>query len=130
MIVTDHPLPVTKRAKLLDLARSTVYYRPLPMSSTELALMAAMDEIHTKWPFYGIRRIRGELLRLGFEVGRRHVGTLMRTMGIEAIYPKRRTSQPHPGHKVYPYLLRGLDITEVGPVWCSDVTYLPMARGF
>lgn len=73
MIDKDHPLPVTQQAKLLDIARSTVYYRPLPVSSTELALMAVMDEIHTKWPFYGIRRIRGELVKRGFEIGRRHV---------------------------------------------------------
>lgn len=83
-----------------------------------------------KLPFYGIRRIRGELIALGFEVGRQHVATLMRTMGIEAIHPKRRLSKPHPGHRTYPYLLRGLDITAAGQVWCSDITYLPMARGF
>ena len=130
MIDTDHPLPVTRQARLLDLSRSSVYYQPIPMSSGELALMAAIDEIHTKLPFYGIRRIRGELIERGFDIGRRHVATLMRRMGIEAIYPKRRLSLPHPGHKVYPYLLRGLDITAAGHVWCTDITYLPMARGF
>lgn len=130
MIDRDHSLPVTRQAHLLDLSRSSVYYRPIPMSSSELALMAAIDEIHTKLPFYGIRRIRGELLGRGFDVGRQHVATLMRRMGIEAIYPKRRLSLPHPGHKVYPYLLRGLEITAAGHVWCADITYLPMARGF
>jgi putative transposase len=100
------------------------------MPLSELVIMAAMDEIHMKRPFYGIRRIRGELVKRGFAVGRQHVATLMRTMGIEAIAPKRKTSQSHPGHKVYPYLLRGLDITRAGHVWCADVTYLPMARGF
>lgn len=130
MIDKEHPLPVTKQAKLLGLARSTVYYRPVPTSSTELAIMAAMDEIHTKRPFYGIRRIRNELLKRGFQIGRRRVAALMRTMGITAIYPKPKTSQPHPGHKVYPYLLRGREITRAGEVWAADVTYLPMARGF
>jgi putative transposase len=130
MIEKDHPLPVTHQARLLDLSRSSVYYNPVPMPLSELVIMAAMDEIHMKRPFYGIRRIRGELVKRGFAVGRQHVATLMRTMGIEAIAPKRKTSQSHPGHKVYPYLLRGLDITRAGHVWCADVTYLPMARGF
>lgn len=130
MIDKGHPLPVTRQARLLDLSRSSVYYRPIPMSSGELAVMAAIDEIHTKLPFYGIRRIRGELLGRGFDIGRQHVATLMRRMGIEAIYPKHRLSSPHPGHKIYPYLLRGLDITAAGHVWCTDITYLPMARGF
>jgi putative transposase len=89
-----------------------------------------MDEIHLKLPFYGIRRIRGELLDRGFCVGRGHVATLMRRMGMQALYPKRRLSVPHPGHRVYPYLLRGLDITRAGQVWAADITYLPMARGF
>jgi putative transposase len=92
--------------------------------------MAAIDEIHTELPFYGIRRIRGELFTRGLTVGRTHLATLMRTMGITAISPKRRTSKPAPGHKIYPYLLRGLEICEAGKVWCADVTYLPMARGF
>lgn len=130
MIDKDHPLPVTRQARLLDLSRSSVYYEHVPMSSSELALMAAIDEIHTKLPFYGIRRIRGELLGQGFLVGRQHVATLMRRMGIEAIHQKRRLSLPHPGHKVYPYLLRGMAITAAGRVWCADITYLPMARGF
>jgi len=130
MIDRAHPLPVKRQASLLDLSRSTVYYEPAPTSETDLAIMAAMDEIHMKLPFFGIRRIRGELLGRGFEVGRQHVATLMRTMGMEALQPKRRLSAPHPGHKIYPYLLRGMDITEAGHVWCTDVTYLPMARGF
>jgi putative transposase len=130
MIDRTHPLPVTRQAHLLDLSRSSVYYRPVPMSSTELALMAAIDEIHTKLPFFGIRRIRGELADRGFGVGRQHVATLMKKMGIAALYPKRRLSDPHPGHKTYPYLLRSMDITAAGHVWCADITYLPMARGF
>jgi putative transposase len=130
MIDKTHLLPVKTQAELLDLSRGSVYYEPVPTSDSDLALMAAMDEIHLKLPFYGIRRIRGELLARGFHVGRGHVATLMRKMGIEALYPKRRLSKPHPGHKVYPYLLRGLEITQAGQVWSSDITYLPMARGF
>lgn len=130
MIDRNHPLPVKRQAGLLALSRSSVYYEPAPTGEEDLALMTAMDEIHMKLPFYGIRRIRGQLLERGFEVGRQHVATLMRKMGMEALQPRRRLSSPHPGHKVYPYLLRGMEITEAGQVWCSDVTYLPMARGF
>lgn len=130
MIDKTHMLPVTRQARLLDLSRSSVYYEPKPTNERDLALMAAIDEIHMRFPFYGSRNIRGELRDRGFEVGRGHVATLMRKMGIEAIAPKRRLSQPHPGHKVYPYLLRGMDITRAGQVWSSDITYLPMARGF
>jgi putative transposase len=130
MIDKTHPVSVGRQAHLLDLSRSSVYYEPVGTSETDLALMAAMDEIHMKLPFYGIRRIRGELLARGLHVGRGHVATLMRKMGIEALYPKRRLSKPHPGHTVYPYLLRGMKITQAGQVWSSDITYLPMARGF
>jgi len=130
MIDKGQSLSITRQAELLDLSRSSVYYEPVPMSEADLALMAAMDDIHMRLPFYGIRRIRGELLDRGFVVGRQHVATLMRTMGMEALYPKRRLSKPAPGHRVYPYLLRGMEITRAGQVWCSDVTYLPMARGF
>jgi len=130
MIDRAHRLPVTRQAALLGLARSSVYYRPVDTGEAELKLMAAIDEIHTELPFYGIRRIRNELRDRGFVVGRGHVATLMRTMGITAIAPKRRLSKPAPGHKIYPYLLRGLEICEAGHVWCADITYLPMARGF
>jgi putative transposase len=130
MIDKSDSLPVTHQTRLLGLSRSSVYYEPKATSVRDLALMTAIDEIHMKLPFYGARNIRGELRDRGFSVGRQHVTTLMRTMGIEAIAPKRRTTKPAPGHKVYPYLLRGLDITDSGHVWCADVTYLPMARGF
>lgn len=130
MIDRTHPMPITRQARVLELSRSSVYYQPVPTSAEDLAVMAAMDDIHMELPFYGIRRIRGELAGRGFTVGRQHVATLMRTMGIEAIHPKRRLSVPHPGHKIYPYLLRGVDITAAGHVWCTDITYLPMARGF
>ena len=130
MIDRTHPLPVTRQARVLGLSRSSVYYEPVPTSDADLAMMTAMDEIHLKLPFFGIRRILGELASRGFKVGRQHVATLMRTMGMEALHPKRRLSIPHPGHRIYPYLLRGMDITAAGQVWCADVTYLPMARGF
>jgi putative transposase len=102
----------------------------VPTSERDLALMAAIDEIHMKLPFYGVRRIRDELAERRLAVGRGHLVSLMRTMGITAIYPKRRTSVPAPGHKLYPYLLRDLQISAAGQVWCADVTYLPLARGF
>jgi len=130
MIDKGHPLPVARQARLLGLARSTVYYQPVPASSEELALMAKMDEIHLRFPFYGVRRIRNELRDEGFSDGRGRVATLMRTMGICAIAPRRKLSKPAPGHKIYPYLLRGMDLAQAGQVWCADITYLPMARGF
>ena len=105
MIDRGHRLPVTRQARLLGLSRSSVYYRPAPTGEHDLALMTAIDEIHTELPFYGIRRIRGELRDRGFAVGRDHVATLMRTMGITAIAPRRRLSRPAPSHKIYPYLL-------------------------
>lgn len=129
MIDKTHPLPIARQASILGLSRSSAYYEPVPESAADLTMMAAMDDIHMKLPFYGIRRIRGELLELGFRVGRQHVATLMRKMGIEALCPKRRLSKAHPGHMIYPYLLRGMDIDVAGLVWCSDITYLPMARG-
>jgi len=130
MIDRSHPLPITAQAHLLDLSRSSVYYQPVGTSDCDLALMAAIDEIHTELPFYGARRMRDELRDRGFSVGREHVATLMRTMGIEPLFPKRRLSKPAPGHKIYPYLLRNLEISRAGQVWCADVTYLPMRRGF
>jgi len=130
MIDRSHALPVSRQARLLGLSRSSVYYRPVASAERDLALMAAIDLVHTELPFYGIRRIRGELTGRGFEAGRGHVATLMRRMGISAIAPKRRLSRPAPGHKIYPYLLRGLEISEAGHVWSADITYLPLARGF
>ena len=130
MIEKTDRLPVTRQARLLDLSRSSVYYEPVGTSETDLALMAAIDETHLELPFYGARRIRDALCDQGFAIGREHTATLMRRMGMQAIYPKKKLSEPHPGHKVYPYLLRGKDITRAGEVWCVDVTYLPMRRGF
>jgi putative transposase len=130
MIDKAHPLPVTRQARILDLSRSSLYCQPVGTSDEDLALMAAIDKIHLELPFYGARRIKDELYARALVVGREHTSTLMRRMGITALYPKRRLSEPHPGHRVYPYLLRGKKITRAGQVWCADVTYLPMARGF
>jgi len=130
MIDRNHRLPIARQARLLGLSASSVYYQPVASAERDLALMAAIDEIHTELPFYGSRRIRGELLARGLACGRGHLATLMRRMGITAIAPKRRTSRPAPGHKLYPYLLCDLEISEAGQVWCADVTYLPMRRGF
>jgi putative transposase len=130
MIDKEHPLPITKQCKILNLSRSGIYYMPAPISDNDKELMRFIDEIHLEEPYLGSRGINNILKRKGYKVGRIHVRTLMRRMGIEAIYKKPRLSKSHPEHKIYPYLLRGLDITEANTVWCSDITYIPMARGF
>ena len=130
MIDRDHELCVTKQAELLGIARSTVYYLPRPVSADDLALMREIDALHTEFPFAGARMLRDLLCAKGSKVGRRHVKTLMRRMGIEALYRKPRTTKPEPGHKVFPYLLRGLEITRPNQVWAMDITYIPMAKGF
>ena len=130
MIHREDPLPITKQCHILELSRSSVYYMPVPVSDKDRELMRLIDELHLELPFLGSRGMKSELKRRGEKVGRIHVRTLMRKMGIEALYKKPRLSKPHPGHKVYPYLLRGLDISEGNAVWCSDITYIPMARGF
>jgi putative transposase len=130
MIDPAHPLPIVEQARLLDIARSTVYYEPQPLSEADLALMRIIDRLHLEHPFAGAHMLR-DLLRLrGFTVGRKHVATLMHTMGIEALYRKANTSKRHRGHKVYPYLLRGLTIERPNQVWAMDMTYIPMAHGF
>jgi len=130
MINKEHPLPLTRQCRLLNLSRSGIYYTPVPISEKDRTLMRLMDELHLKYPFQGSRGIRNELWSMGYKVGRSHVRTLMQKMGIEAIYKKPRLSAPHPGHKIYPYLLRGLSVTEANTVWTSDITYIPMAKGF
>jgi len=132
MIDREHELPVTRQCELLGLARSTACYQPLPVSEADLVLMRRLDELHLKWPFLGSRRLRDLLQKDGFEVGRKHVATLMRQMGIAALYRKPRTSIPGSGpeHRVYPYLLKGLTIERPNQVWAADITYIPMARGF
>ena len=130
MIDTTHKLPVTRQAELLDLSRSNVYYLPRPVSAADLGLMRRIDELHLNFPFAGARMLRDMLKLEGFEVGRKHVRTLMERMGIAAIYRKRNTSAPHPEHQIYPYLLRNLTIERPNQVWASDITYIPMRRGF
>ena len=129
-IHTAHALPKRRRCELLDVARSTAYDRPDRFGEEDLALMRRIDEIHLKWPFYGSRRIRDELQALGHNVNRKRVRRLMRHMGLQALYPRRRTSQPGKGHKIYPDLLRDLLIERSNQVWAADICYIPMAKGF
>jgi len=130
MICRTHKLSVTRQARLLKLSRSSVYYSTRGASHRVLRLMGKIDKLHLKHPFAGARMLR-DLLRLdGEKVGRLHVSTLMRRMGVEALYQKPNTSKKAPGHKIYPYLLRNLPITRPGQVWAMDITYIPMARGF
>ena len=130
MIDRDHDLPISKQAEVLRISRGSVYYLPRPVSAADLALMRRLDQLHLEFPFAGSRMLRGLVAAEGCKVGRRHVKTLMRRMGIEALYRRPRTTKPEPGHKIYPYLLRGLEITRPNQVWAMDITYIPMARGF
>ena len=107
-----------------------MYYLPRPVSATDLEVMRRLDRLHLEFPFAGSRMLQGLLSADGCEIGRRHVKTLMRRMGIEALYRRPRTTKPEPGHKIYPYLLRGMEITRPNQVWAMDITYIPMARGF
>jgi putative transposase len=130
MITRQPPLPVVGQCHLLALPRSSVYYTSQPVLPANLALMRQLDELHLQHPFAGSRMLR-DLLRLqGVRVGRKHVATLIRRMGIAALYRHPRTTQPHPGHRVFPYLLRDREITAPNQVWAMDLTYLPMRRGF
>jgi putative transposase len=130
MINPEHKLSIRRQSELLEISRSTVYYRPRPMSDADLMLMRRLDELHMNYPFAGSRMLRDLLSLQGLEVGRRHVRTLMRRMGIETLYRRPNTSKPAPGHKIYPYLLRGIAITRPNQAWAMDITYVPMARGF
>ena len=130
MIDRQHDLSITKQAEALGISRSSVYYLPRPVPTADLALMRRMDELHLDLPFAGSRMLRDLLNAEGAKIGRRHVATLMRRMGIEAIYRRPTTSKPAPGHKVYPYLLRDLPVTRPDQVWAMDLTYIPMKRGF
>jgi putative transposase len=123
-------LAVKRQAQLLGLSRSSVYYRGKPVSARDLELMRRIDELHLEAPFFGTRKIAAQLRREGHPVGRRHVRTLMRTMGIQALYRRPRTSIPARGATVYPYLLENMMIERPNQVWSSDLTYLPMAHGF
>ncbi len=130
MVDRAKPVPVVKQCRLLSLNRSTFYYQPEPISEEDLELLLKIDEIHLELPFYGSRRIKNELRDLGYTVNRKKIQRLMRILGITAIYPKRRTSNPDKGHKKYPYLLKGLKIDRPNQVWCTDISYIPMAHGF
>jgi putative transposase len=130
MIERGAQVPVKRQAQLLQLSRSSVYYAPRPISQRDLTLMRRLDELHLQLPYYGARKLAAQLEREGHEVGRRHVTTLMRRMGIEALYRKPRTSIPARDAGIYPYLLSGLVIERPNQVWASDITYLPMAHGF
>ncbi len=130
MIDDTHDLPIRRQAELLEVSRSNVYYLPRPASEADLAVMRRIDELHLNYPFAGARMLRDMLNREGIQIGRKHVSTLMGKMGIAAIYRKRNTSAPHPKHPVYPYLLKNLTIDRPNHVWATDITYIPMRRGF
>ena len=114
----------------MGISRSSFYYEPCPESEENLALMRRLDELHLEKPVYGSRRLTVLLEREGWAVNRKRVARLLGVMGIEALYPKRWLSQPGEGHRIYPYLLKGLEITGPDQVWCSDLTYVPLAYGF
>jgi len=130
MIDRKHELPISAQAKLLGISRGTVYYLPRPVSEADLTLMRRIDELHLQHPFMGARMLRDQLAPEGVHVGRRHLRTLMKRMGIEALAPQPGTSKAAPGNKIYPYLLRKLPIIRANQVWALDTTYIPMARGF
>jgi putative transposase len=130
MIDRQHPLPLRKQAVALGISRGSVYYLPRPVPAADLAVMLSIDKLHLEYPFAGSRMMRDLLVREGRDVGRLHVATLMKRMGIAAIYRRPNTSKPAPGHKIYPYLLRKLPIVRPNQVWAIDITYIPMARGF
>jgi putative transposase len=125
-----HRLPLSRQAELLGISRGSLYYDPCPVSATDLSIMRRIDELHLNYPFTGSRMLRDLLRGEGIAVGRERVTTMMRRMGIEAIYRRPHTSKPADGHKVYPYLLRGVTIERPNQVWAMDITYIPMARGF
>jgi putative transposase len=130
MIDRSHTLSLTRQAKALGMSRGSVYYLPRPVSAADLALMRRMDELHLNYPFAGSRMLQGLLLGEGYKVGRVKVRSLMKRMGIEAIYRRPNTCKPAPGHKIYPYLLRRLPVTRPNQVWAMDITYIPMKRGY
>src|SRR6202161_4835322 len=130
MIDREHDLPISKQAEVLRSSRGSVYYLPRLVSSADLEVMRRLDRLHLEFPFAGSRMLPRLPGLQGRKIGRPHVKTLMRLMGIEARYRRPRTTKPEPGHKIYPYLLRGIEITRPNQVWAMDITYIPMARGF
>jgi putative transposase len=130
MIDREHKMPIARQAEAVKISRGSVYYLPRPVPERDLKLMRRMDELHMDYPFAGSRMLCGLLNGEGFAVGRKHVATLMRKMGISALYRKPNTSKPEPGHKIYPYLLRHTKVTRANQAWAMDITYIPMAKGF
>ena len=130
MIDRAHRLSLSGQARLLGLSRGSVYYQRRPSAAADVALMRQLDELHVEYPFAGSRMLRDLLRQEGHEVGRLHVATLMKRMGIAALYRRPATSHPTPGHQIYPYLLRKLAVARPNQVWAMDITYVPMARGF
>jgi len=130
MIDRAHDLPLVRQAELLQLSRSGVYYAPRPVPATTLAIMRRIDALHLDYPFAGSRMLRDLLRGEGVAIGRERVARMMRRMGIEALYRRPNTSKPTPGHKIFPYLLRGVAVERANQVWAMDITYIPMARGF
>ena len=131
MINRNHPdLSINHQCKLVKLSRSAFYYAPVGIDDETLAVMTAIDKAFTRYPFFGSRQIAAYLRRNGIAVGRHRVRRLMRILGLEAIYTRPRTSQPHPAHPVYPYLLKGMTIDRPNQVWCADITFVPVRHGF
>ena len=130
MIISDHLISQRRQCDLLSLNRSSLYYKVRPESTENLALMRKIDEQFLQTPYYGSRQMMRHLIREGHQIGRHRVRRLMQNMGLEAIYQKPNTSKPHPDHRIYPYLLRNMDITYSNQVWCTDITYIPIKRGF
>lgn len=130
MIDRSHELPVARQAREPGISRGSVYYLPRPVPEADLKIMRRIDELHLELPFAGSRMLRDLLRQEGVEIGRCHVATLMKRMAIEALYRRPNTSKPMPGHKVYPYLLRKLPIVRPNQVWATDISYIPMAKGF
>ena len=130
MIDRACPLPLTRQAGLLKLSRGSLYYKARPVTAANLAIMRRIDALHLEYPFAGSRMLRDLLCGEGVAIGRESVWSMMRRMGIVAIYRRPNTSKPNPGHKIYPYLLRGLKVERPNQVWATDITYIPMARGF
>jgi len=130
MIAREHDLSITRQAEIVGISRGSVYYLPRPVPASDLEIMQCLDRLHLEFPFAGSRMLRGLLAAEGCKVGRRHVRTLMKRMGMEALYRRPRTTKPEPGHKIHPYLLRGLEIVRPNQVWAMDITYIAMARGF
>jgi putative transposase len=130
MIAREHDLSITRQAEIVGISRGSVYYLPRPVPASDLEIMRRLDRLHLEFPFAGSRMLRGLMAAEGCKTGRRHVKTLMKRMAIEALYRRPRTTKPEPGHKIHPYLLRGLEIVRPNQVWAMDITYIAMARGF